>query len=331
MAPDRARATWQDVDKQIFEGRTTTSRPRALPWPWCEAVREDFVPRARGFWPWNDIRKRITAFRNRVQGPYLGVMSLQRGRWSSMEDFMAAGGMLGLVPPVHVDDELPVLCEWLAARKIMASRIESVEVVPALTTALSPGSWVRTNMVPPRTMTTSRGPYNQVAYHGTSMNNLNRVIVHGLQEGWSCVNEGRADAIPGIYLMGEIALDLCVTYALYTPLQDTGYYYAPYLQVRYAYDGELEWRRHVAKREGRASQYVTYPDVSFVSAIYFHVVAGADLVYGPEQQWLSMEVERPANMEIPIGVDHALLVTRSHRRYLEAKAAGMAPEEEVDD
>ena len=325
------RANWQDVDAGMFEGRTFTTRQIALPWPWRGKPREDFTPRHRGYWPWNDVRKRITAFRNRVQGPYPGVMSLQRGKWTSMEDFVAAGGIIGLNPPVHVHHELPVLCEWLAARQLMAARITSVEVVPPLTTEIPPGTWVRAALRPSGPTTTPKGPYNHVGYHGTSMNNLNRTVVHGIQQGWSCIGEGTAKAVEGIYLHAEDAVDLCLTYALYTPLQETGYYYAPYLQVRYAYHPEEEWRPHKAKKAGRATQYVTYPDVSYMSAVYFHVLAAADMLYGDKAHWINVEPERPADMEIPIALRHSEVAYRSQRSYLQAKLDGMAPENSAAD
>ena len=130
--------------------------------------------------------------------------------------------------------------------------------------------------------------------------------------------------------MGATALDLCSTYSLYTPLQASGYYYAPYLQVRYAYWPEKDQRKHTAKKADRATQYLTYPDVSFVSAVYFHVIAGADMLYGSKDHWINIEPERPTSMEIPTTDDDDLLRQRSHKRYLQAKAAGLAPEA-VDD
>ena len=304
---------------------TTTSNARMLPWPWCEEVRQKFRPVAEGFWPWDNLRKCITPFRHRVQGPCPAVMTLQRGKWHSMEDFLAAGGILSLVPPVHVDDELPVLCEWLAARK-MADRIQSVRVVATCPTAdLPPGSWVLATLSGPSTMMTGKGPYNKVGYHCTSMNNLNRIIVHGLQEDWSHDESSLLPASDCIRVQERLTSCLC-QYALYTPLHRTGYYYAPYLQVRYAYDAGKDSRRHVARTAGPVKTYQTYPDVSFVSAIYFHVVSAADMLYGNTDQYIDIEVERPANMEIPVDVAPEVLVERSRTRYLELKAAEQAPD-----
>ena len=321
----RDSASREHVDNGLCKGITTTSNPRMLSWPWCEEVRQEFRPVAQGYWPWDNVRKCIAPFRNRVQGPYPAVMDLQRGNWHSMEDFLAAGGILSLVPPVHVDDELPVLCEWLAARK-MADRIESVQVVsPCPTADLPPGSWVCATLSGPSTMMTSKGPYNKVGYRSTSMNNLNRNIVHGLHEDWTNVRSSLQPACDCIHVMAGLTKYLC-GHALYTPLHRTGYYYAPYLEVRYAYDAETDSRRHVAVKAGPATQYLTYPDVSFVSAIYFHVVAAADMLYGTKAHWLNIEVDRPAKMEIPVDVAPEVLVERSRMRYLELKAAERAPD-----
>ena len=250
---------------------------------------------------------------------------MQRGKWGSMEDFTAAGGMLGCVPPVSIHDELHLLCEWLAARQTLAERIASIEVVPCMTPFLPNGSWVRVALRQPVAEAWS-GPFNEVGYHGTSMSNLARTIVRGLQEGWSSIGEDTPKPLVGIYLMGDDALDLCGTYSVYTPLQRSGYYYAPYLQVRYAHWPDTDARRHIAVKKGRATQYLTYQDVSFVSAVYFHVIAAADMLYGGKDQWINIKPERPASMELPTTDDDDVLHRRSHKRYLEAKAAGSAPE-----
>ena len=319
----RARATWQDVDSGIFKNVTTTTSRRQLPWPWTQAIRPEFRPVENGFWPWNSLSNRPTAFRNRAQGPYPAVLMLQRGKWSSMEDFLAAGGTLGLMPPVRVSDELLVLCEWLAARRAMAERIESIEIVPAMSSEDPPGTWVRASLNKQIMKSSSSGIYNRIGWHGTSMNNLNRIIVHGLQEGWFCIDESTSTQIQGICLMGDGAMDLCCQYALYTPLQNTGYYYAPYLKVRHDYDPTRSFREYVTKYAGRATEYVTYTDVSFVSAIYFHVVAAADMLNGSRDHWINVEVERPANMEIPINAARRPILNHSYYQYQEEKKRGM--------
>ena len=59
-------------------------------------------------------------------------------------------------------------------------------------------------------------------------------------------------------------------------------------------------------------------------------MAAADMLYGSRDQWINIEVERPANMEIPIMVAHERLLEQSHKRYVEAKVAGMDPESVVE-
>ena len=137
------------MDYGVFRDLTVTAYSSLLPWPWTQGVRDDFLPAVQGFWPWNSLKKRITAFRNRVQGPYPATMHLQRGAWSSMEDFLAAGGLMGRIPPVPVQAELPALCEWMAARPEMAQRVRRVSVVPSMTEYLPPGSWVRAELHEP--------------------------------------------------------------------------------------------------------------------------------------------------------------------------------------
>ena len=316
--------TWQDVEDGVYANITTTTETVALPWPWKRSCRPEFQPPVDGFWPWNPIRGRVTAFRNRIQGPYAPTMSLQRGRWNSMRDFIAAGGLLGRVPPLPVMDELPVLCEWLAARPAVANLISRMSVMDPPTTELPPGTWVEASMRNFRTHPL-HPTFNQTGYHGTSMNNLGRCLFQGVQVGWSAIREGASDAVTGIYIMGANALDLCSSYTVYTPLQRSGYYYAPYIQIRYRYDSATDTRKHVAKRAQRASQYVTYPDVSAISAVYFHVVSAADMVSGPKLHWLTFEPERPSNMEIPLEEAHESIVRRSHKRWVHAKSEGYAP------
>ena len=157
------------------------------------------------------------------------------------------------------------------------------------------------------------------------MNNLQRAVVRGLVPGWSCIIEGTPAAIIGIYLMGEDAIDLCSTYSVYTPLQDHGYYYAPYLRVLYVYDQHRDHRKHVARRQGRASQYITYSEVSYISAVYFHVVSPVDMMYGDKSQWLNIETERPIKMELNVTESDHVLKHRSLIQFLHAKARGQVP------
>ena len=141
--------------------------------------------------------------------------------------------------------------------------------------------------------------------------------------GWSGIREGQPSAIIGVYMMGADAIDLCSTYMLYTPLQRSGYYYAPIIEISYEYN-DCDGQKHVAKKAGRATQYVTYPDVSAVSAVYFHIIAGADLVHGNRQVWINVEPERPSTMEIPMNEAWDSIVERSHTKWLQARALGLA-------
>ena len=123
--------------------------------------------------------------------------------------------------------------------------------------------------------------------------------------------------------MGDDALDLCVTYALYTPLlQKTGYDYAPYIEVRYAWREWKDSRKRIAKKSGRATQYITYPDASYISAIYFHVVAAADMREGRKDHWISIEPERPLAMEVNVEEDDDSLRARSLRQWWQIKSQG---------
>ena len=207
----------------------------------------------------------------------------------------------------------------------MASRVASVEVVPSMTDWLPPGSWIRAKLHDPLDHPCA-GRWNHVGWHGSSMNNLARAVVRGLVPGWSSIGEGTPAAIIGIYLMGDNAIDLCSTYSVYTPLQDHGYYYAPYLRVRYMYDEQREHRKHVARRSGRASQFLTYPDVSYISAVYFHVVSPVDMVDGDKSQWLNIETERPLKMELNVTESDQVLENRSYIEWLSAKKRGQTPE-----
>jgi len=237
---------------------------------------------------------------------------------------LSAGGLMGRIPAIPVLEELPVLCEWLWARPELAALVQKVQVVRPMTTKLADGTWIRASLCQsdhPRASS-----FNHVGYHGTSMNNLGRCIVQGMHMGWSGIREGESDAIVGVYMMGPDAIDLCSTYMLYSPLQRSGYYYAPIVEIRYVYDHTTESRKHVAKKAGRATQYVTYPDVSTISAVYFHVVAAADLVTGSKDIWINVEAERPRDMEIPLQEAWDAIVRRSYDRWVHTKALGLANE-----
>ena len=104
-----------------------------------------------------------------------------------------------------------------------------------------------------------------------------------------------------------------------------GYYYAPYLHILYVWHQHRDYRKHVARRLGRASQYVTYADVSCISAMYFHVVSPVDMMYGDKSQWLNIETERPIKMEVNVTESDHVLQSRSQIEWLSAKSRGQAP------
>ena len=315
-------ATYEDYERGLFRGVTRASQYGTLPWPWRDSVRESFRPVDHGYWPWNAVRGRTTAFRNRIQGPHPSTMSVQRGKWSSLEEFLSAGGLLGLNPPVRVDEEVRAICEWIAARPAMAALVTRMEIVPTPADGLPEGTWIRANLRRPAGHPLA-SQFSCKGYHGTSMSNLARTVVHGLQSGWSAINEGQSNAITGIYIMGQDAMDLCSTYMLYSPLQRTGYYWGPILEVCY-YQHPHEQRKHVAKKAGRATQYVTYSDVSTIGAILFHVVSAADLVEGSKDVWMNVEPEMATTMEISTTEPWEVVQQRSAEKWEQARREGIS-------
>ena len=123
--------------------------------------------------------------------------------------------------------------------------------------------------------------------------------------------------------MGQDAMDLCSTYMLYSPLQRTGYYWGPILEVCYCQHPH-EQRKHVAKKAGRATQYVTYSDVSTIGAILFHVVSAADLIEGSKDVWMNVEPEIATTMEISTTEPWEVVQQRSAEKWEQARREGIS-------
>ena len=108
---------------------------------------------------------------------------------------------------------------------------------------------------------------------------------------------------------------------LYSPLRQTGWYWALLLQIEYA-STEGCGRRHVAiKGRSRATQFVTAREYAAIRAIYFHCVSFASMCSAEKMMWIKMETERPRDMEIPADEADDALVARSYAKSMEWLAA----------
>ena len=151
------------------------------------------------------------------------------------------------------------------------------------------------------------------------MNNIYRTMVQGLRIGWSAIREGTDDSVDGIYLHGETTPEYCNTYTLYFPLQDSGFLWAPLIEVRFEYPDPLGCKT-TGKKAGRATQYVTYPDCSCMAAVYFHIIHVSHTRHGSRHTWYNVEPIRPREMEIPPEESDAAIEARSVDRYSQWEA-----------
>ena len=312
---------WEEMPKQWPAAFARAAAPRALQWPYEGPVAPQMIYVPYGYWPWNARRKRRTAFRNRIQGPWGPVTWLQGGNETLVHQFLQAGGTVARSGPALAhDEEVSIILQWLHAREGMKPVVTGVEVVPPLTDSLGPGSWVRVKLVH-RERTLQGQLMNATGWHGTSMNNLYRVVVQGLAMGWSAIREDSCDAVDGIYMHGPQSPQYCGTYVVYSPLQDAGYLWAPFLEVRYVSPDPLG-RKNTAKRKKAATQYVTYKDCSCIASIYFHVMHVSQTCSGKRDLWYNVEPMRPREMEIPPEEAEQEIIRRSQYRW-ESWAAGM--------
>ena len=284
-----------------------------IAWPFTGDVRTEFWPRLGGYWPHNNTRR--TAFRNRVYGGP-GVAHVQ-GSEEKVKTFVTLhGASMGLHPPVRPMDEVQVLAEWLQARPAFRERIHKIEPLPRQSEHMPKGIWVRAEFRP---MRDSR-EWANLGYHGTSLSNLARMARLGPCQGWTGVN---GDKVLGVYMHAREGLHHCTTYSVYSALHRSGWYWAPYLEIRYNWYEGCGWRKNARYLGPKitANQYIAEAQNCDIVAVLFHGVSIANLMKDQKTTWLNMEIELPRDMEIGEDEAEEAIEARTFAKWMEWRSS----------
>ena len=238
--------------------------------PRCQLPAElRFQP--HGHFPWNDASNEINAHIYRQSGKQVprwlagqssAALKQHIDAGSPFVSGMAAGSLAGAVG---------MLCSWIQHRRSIAHllrgpvRLLGNDVVEKFAPNGLLFCWdlAGASSCPAR--------YNQRGFHGTSLYTLQGCMRNGLAIGWSFKSNGGVP-LEGIYHHIPVRLRLCNYHMLHTAVDNSGWFFAPMLEIRYP-NPDPDGRPTLAKDDKKKRKHnVAYPDSHVVVALIFHAV-----------------------------------------------------------
>jgi hypothetical protein len=200
------------------------------------------------------------------------------------------------------------LLHFWSARPHLRARISEWTSEAPPWAAASCGSWLRGRMTE---LPGSRPNMNdRVGWHGTSFHYLERVAARGLEAGWNGVNVHGICRL-GIYFHVQERAHLCLNYTLYSALeQDSGFLFAPFVQLRSPQSDPRGRMQHVRRGSGQ-HQELTYEDVCVVTDIWIHVRHVMEFYAGPAADQVSAEGQFEQSLEADALLPRQTLVARA--------------------
>ena len=274
---------------------------------------QDLLPKAGGVFLWNRVEDKPSGPVSRCSGSY-PVMMLQRGRWSTLEEWERQQGFVAVSHPAAglrmASDSLQW---WLLARPALRQRLgpPAVRTPPWLSGADASdprlrGTWIFCDVNP--------GPLsgNRVTgYHGTSLHVLARAVGAGLESGWTGLERNNRRWL-GIYYHILERAEYCYNYMMYAALDRSGHLFSCIIQLSAPADDPHN-RRTYFKTSGPA-QNLTFPDVCFVTGVWIHIVHVLHFWAGSRDVWIYAEPRFAADHELPVEESRASLEARSRKR-----------------
>ena len=164
--------------------------------------------------------------------------------------------------------------------------------IPAWTSETPPfacgscGSWLRGRFIE---LPDSRSNSNdRVGWHGTCFHYLERIATKGLANGWSGVSVNGVRR-QGIYYHVLERAHNCLHYLWYSALeQDSGFLFAPVVQLRAPDLDPRQRKQHVRRLSGR-QQELTYQDVCVITDVWVHIRHVLELYSAPRHDMVWAE------------------------------------------
>ena len=221
-----------------------------------------------GTFLWNETLQCpvAAACRHTGVGP---VVKVQGSSWSSLEQWVQNGNAVCIsVPEQAAALASQAFHHFWQARRHLSTRISAWQVETPPFADPSCGTWLRGRM----SSLSSERPNmdDRIGWHGTSLHAISRVAAQGLENGWSGIAV-RGSTKLGVYYHIQQRAHLCMNYVVYSALeQDSGFVFAPVVQMRApAHDPQCR-TQHLKRPSGR-HQELTYEDVCVATDIWIHV------------------------------------------------------------
>ena len=229
------------------------------------------------------------------------VCALQAGRARSFTDWIRAGGSIGRegARPLHA---IRTLWEWLASRpRLVEGCVGATIDRPDDCTGLPFGFCVRLDLPAASRIDAELDDSRyRRSFHGTALEVLQRIVHRGLETGWARnVESGRE--LQGIYTLAAERAHLLSSYILYSSLDDSGWLYGPFVEVRSPH-ADPQMRKTVLRRRGGTNrdQWISYPDSTTMTHVWVHVVHVASLYSAPADANVSLWAEPMYQRELEV-------------------------------
>jgi len=241
--------------------------------------RHPLAPIPHGRFLWNFASGKPAPHIRRIagQGP---VLFVQRGKLYTTEAFANTGAPVPtLVTPALSGQSLGTMLQWLQLRTGLAKHLRNWREGNGPGEPWGYGDWFHMAFqprIPERTSIVDFADYRN-GYHGTSLYVLHRVTHTGMETGFASVHNNQHE-FKGIFNHSQERVHLCQHYMLYTPLDDTGYYWAPLLTLQYPERDPQGRATNVKRSTASMKQWLTYEDVCELTGVWFHRIHWTDML-----------------------------------------------------
>lgn len=270
---------------------TWPSNVRALPELTVELT---FHP--GGSFPWNEKSNKPSPLIRLQTGPH-PVCAVQRNKEASLQAFANTSAPQGSSPLASAQCTVNMLAQFLYSRPGCWDKLCGQLEVPAqLQETQTHGRFLGTAVRHELPNLPSDGAW-EIAYHGTSMSSVYRILMVGFQSGFAVISDGGRSR-EGVYCHVLQRAGLCLNYMLYSPLDASGYYIAPLFQLCFQ-KPDPQGRSQIVKRSKKTMhQTLTYEDNCFVVGVFWHIMHWSELCHGDRSLWIAMEGRFKANFEL---------------------------------
>ena len=278
-------ATFANMDGALADSAWSAWASVTLNWPWRGRVSSDLRFRPGGRFLWNTPSDKPAPQIRRTIGT-CPVLCVQCGKQDALWEFLQTGAPTGpLANDINLQAVVDTFMQWLAARPRMAARIHSIELAKRPNQGWVLGRWLRFNLMDRADRWNGE---RRTGWHATSMYSLHRAVVSGMENGMArLTTQSGAQIFEGVFCHATERMHLCQHYALYTPLDASGFYFAPLLELTFP---ASDPRRYVVPRTKKSqTQWLTYEDIVAIRCVWINIFHIAEVTQHSRDNWVHVE------------------------------------------